>query len=72
MGNVKAIHQTASGKNDLFQNTGNGHIMTLNQFIDRIQNKNSTYNNDYYVREDKSGKTPVSKPDSNTKNNLEN
>lgn len=29
MANVKAIHQTKSGKNDMFMNTGNHHKMTL-------------------------------------------
>lgn len=33
MTTVKAIHQTSTGKNDLFINTGNHHKMTLNQFV---------------------------------------
>lgn len=71
MANVKAIHQTKSGKNDMFMNTGNHHKMTLNQFIAKIESGTSKYSNDYYVKHDSSGKTPVSKPDRFKSNNLE-
>lgn len=37
MTTVKAIHQTSTGKNDLFINTGNHHKMTLNQFVKKLK-----------------------------------
>ena len=71
MATIKAIHQTATGKNDLFINTGNHHKMTLNQFVKKIESGNSIYSNKYYIKHDSSGKTPVSKPNGSKKDNLE-
>ncbi len=68
---VKAIHQTQTGKNDLFVNTGNHHTMTLNEFVKKIESGTSVYSENYYIKHDSSGKTPVSKPDKSTSNNLE-
>lgn len=68
---VKAIHQTSTGKNDLFINIGNHHKMTLNQFVKKIESGTSVYSNKYYIKHDSSGKTPVSKPNGNIKDNLE-
>ena len=68
---VKAIEETSSGKNVLFQNTGNHEKMTLNQFIDRIESGKSVYSDRYYIKHDSSGKTPVSKPNGNKSDNLE-
>lgn len=68
---IKAIHETRSGKNDEFINTGNHHKMTLPQFIKKIESGKSVYSNRYYIKHDKSGKTPVSKPNGNKKDNLE-
>ena len=62
MATVKAIHQTCTGKNDLFINTGNHHKTTLNQFVKKIESGNSVYSDRYYIKHDSSGKTPVSKP----------
>lgn len=71
MAPVKAIHQTSTGKNDLFINTGNHHKMTLKQFVNKIESGKSVYSDRYYIKHDSSGKTPVSKPNSSTKDNLE-
>lgn len=68
---VKAIQETPTGKNIMFENTGNHQKMTLNQFIKKIESGTSVYSNNYYIKNDSSGKTPVSKPDKNTNNNLE-
>lgn len=71
MRKVKAIHQTSTGKNDLFVNTCNHQKMTLNQFVSKIESGNSIYSKQYYIKHDSSGKTPVSKPNKSTKDNLE-
>ena len=71
MGIVKSIHETKTGKNDLFIDTGSHQKMTLNQFINRIESGKSVYSDKYYIKHDSSGKTPVSKPNRNTKDNLE-
>lgn len=71
MAPVKAIHQTSTGKNGLFINTGNHQKMTLNQFVNKIESGKSVYSDRYYIKHDSSGKTPVSKPNSSTKDNLE-
>lgn len=68
---VKAIHQTQTGKNDLIVNTVNYHTMTLNEFVKKIESGTSVYSENYYIKHDSSGKTPVSKPDKSTSNNLE-
>ena len=71
MGKVKAIKETNTGKNILFENTGNHHKMTLKQFVTKIESGNSVYSSKYYIKHDSSGKTPVSKPNKSTKDNLE-
>lgn len=71
MGRIKAIKETNTGKNILFMDTGNHHKMTLTQFVKKIESGNSVYSQDYYVKHDSSGKTPVSKPNKSTKDNLE-
>ena len=71
MGIVKAIHETETGKNDMFMDIENHHKMTLNEFIGRIESGTSVYSENYYVKHDSSGKTPVSKPNGSKKDNLE-
>ncbi len=68
---VKATKETNTGKNIMFQNTGNHEKMTLNQFVNRIESGMSVYSDRYYIKHDKSGKTPVSKPNKSIKDNLE-
>lgn len=45
--------------------------MTLNQFVNKIESGNSVYSDRYYIKHDSSGKTPVSRPNRSTKDNLE-
>lgn len=71
MKTVKAILHTPSGRNTMFQNKGNNEIMSRKEFVDRIQDVKSAYHKDYCVKNINGIKTPVSKPDSSEKNNLE-
>ncbi len=71
MKTVKTIAETSTGRNTLFQNTGNNEIMTRQEFVNRIKNPNSVYHDDYYVRNINGIETPVSKPDKSTNNNLD-
>ena len=68
---VKTIAETNTGRNTLFQNTGNNEIMTRQEFVNRIKNPSSVYHKDYYVRNINGIETPVSKPDRSTNNNLD-
>lgn len=68
---VKTIAETNTGRNTLFQNTGNNEIMTRQEFVNRIKNPSSVYHEDYYVRNINGIETPVSKPDRSTNNNLD-
>lgn len=70
-GKVKVIKENQTGRNILFQNTGNHEIMTLNQFVNKIENDNSVYSENYYVRVQNGVKTPVSKPNDSKIDNLE-
>ena len=67
---VKVIEETDTGRNKVFQDTRNNHIMSDKEFISRIKNENSVYNNYYYVRKINGVETAVSKPDNSKKNNL--
>lgn len=71
MGTIKAIHQTKTGKNDLFMNTGNHHKLTLKDFVRKIESGKTLYSERYYIKHDSSGKTPVSKPNNSKYDNLE-
>lgn len=55
----------------MFQNTGNHEIMTLNQFVDKIESGKSVYSKKYYIKHDSNGKTPVSKPNGDKSDNIE-
>ncbi|HJJ16844.1 MAG: hypothetical protein ACI4U0_04170 [Candidatus Aphodocola sp.] len=68
---VKTIKETSTGKNIMFQDTGNHHKMTLNEFVKKIESGTSVYSENYYIKHDQSGKTPVSKPNKSKKDNLE-
>lgn len=50
MGKVKVIQETKTGSNILFQNVNNNNIMTRSEFVSRIENPNSVYHEDYYVK----------------------
>lgn len=71
MAKVKAIKETETGKNIMFENTGNHQKMTLNEFINKIESGTSVYSDRYYIKHDSSGKTPVSKPNKYLNDNLE-
>ena len=68
---VKCIKENDTGRNILFQNTGNHEIMDRKTFVSRIKNPSSTYHQDYVVKKINGIETPVSKPDNSKKNNLE-
>lgn len=68
---AKSIKETPTGKNIMFEDTGNHHKMTLNEFVKKIESGTSVYSNNYYIKHDQSGKTPVSKPNKSKKDNLE-
>lgn len=70
-GKVQVIKENETGRNILFQNTGNHEIMTLKQFINKIENRNSVYSENYYIRVQNGIKTPVSKPNNSRLDNLE-
>lgn len=70
-GKVEVIKEDKKGRNILFQNIGNHQIMTLNQFVNKIEDKNSVYSENYYVRMQNGIKTPVSKPNNSKEDNLE-
>lgn len=68
---VKVIKENSTGRNKQFQDTRNNHIMTDKEFISRIKNPNSVYNEHYYTRKINGIDTPVSKPNGSKKDNLE-
>ena len=63
--------ETKTGRNIEFQDLGNHHKMTRQEFVNRIKNPNSVYNTNYYVRNINGIETPVSKSNNNKKDNLE-
>lgn len=67
---VKVISETNSGRNKVFQDTRNNHIMTDKEFISRIKNENSAYHDNYYVRKINGIETAVSKPNGIKNDNL--
>ena len=68
---VKTIMENESGRNIMFQNTGNNEKMTRKQFVERIKDIKSVYHKDYVVKVINGIETPVSKPDGNINNNLD-
>ena len=71
MKQVKTIKETETGRNILFQNTGNHEIMTRTEFVSRIKNEKSSYHDNYVVKMINGIETPVSKPDHLKNNNLD-
>ena len=68
---VKCIKENETGRNILFQNIQNHEIMSRKEFVNRINNPNSSYHENYIVKEINGIDTPVSKPDRNKNNNLQ-
>ena len=50
MARVKCIQENDTGRNILFQNIGNHEIMDRKTFVNRIKNPNSSYHQDYVVK----------------------
>lgn len=69
--NVRVTKEKSSGRNLDFKNIKTKEEMTRAEFIKKIENNISNYAEDYYVRKQHGLKTPVSKPDGKTKNNLD-
>jgi hypothetical protein len=67
---VKVISEDKHGRNKVFQDTRNNHIMTDKEFISRIKNENSVYSEHYYVRKINGQETAVSNPNGNKQDNL--
>lgn len=64
---ITVINENESGRNINFKDNYTGKMMTLNQFVKKIENNN--YEN-YHIRKINGIKTPVSNPDKNRNNNL--
>lgn len=64
---ITVINENESGRNINFKDNYTGKMMTLNQFVKKIENSN--YEN-YHIRKINGIKTPVSNPDKNRNNNL--
>lgn len=64
---VKVTRESASGRNENFNDTATGRNMNREQFVRSIENGN--YEN-YHIREINGVKTPCSNPDNSTNNNL--
>ena len=67
MKRVSVTSETSTGRNTNFHDNYTGANMTRPQFVQQINNGNYDH---YYVREINGVKTPVSKPDNSTNNNL--
>lgn len=65
---VTVTDENENGRNIKFKDNYTGEIMTLNQFVKKIENNN--YDN-YHIRNINGIKTPVSNPDKSTNNNLD-
>ena len=68
---LKVFQESATGLNTKFVNQESGRILSLEHVITQIQNGNSNYKN-YQTVTNSNGTTYVrSKPDGNTRNNIE-
>lgn len=64
---ITVTKESPSGRNLEFLDHSTGKTMTRNQFVKKIEAGNYP---DYYVRKINGLKTPVSNPDTSSKNNL--
>lgn len=69
--NVRATRENSTGRNLEFKDVKTKEKMTRAEFVKKIEKNISNYAEDYYVRKQNGLKTPVSKPDGKTKNNLD-
>lgn len=67
MGRVKVTRQTDTGRNIRFKDTSSNRYMSRSQFVKSIESGNYK---DYHIRTINGIKTPVSNPNSSSKNNL--
>ena len=68
--NVIVTKEKSSGRNLEFKDVKTKEEMTRAEFVKKIEKNVSNYAEDYYVRKQNGLKTPISKPDGKTKNNL--
>lgn len=68
--NVIVTREKTTGRNLEFKNTKTNEKMTRAEFVKKIEKNDSNYAKDYYVRKQNGIKTPVSKPDGKSSNNL--
>lgn len=64
---IIVLQESSTGRNLVFQDTKTRKKMTRAKFVKEIEQGNY---NDFYVRLNNGVKTPCSKPDGNSKNNL--
>lgn len=69
--NVIVTKEKSSGRNLEFKDVKTKEEMTRAEFVKKIEKNIFNYAEDYYVRKQNGLKTPVSKPDGKTKNNLD-
>lgn len=69
--NVITTRENSTGRNLEFKNVKTNEKMTRAEFVKKIEKNISNYVEDYYVRKQNGLKTPVSKPDKKTSNNLD-
>lgn len=69
--NVITTRENSTGRNLEFKNVKTNEKMTRAEFVKKIEKNISNYAEDYYVRKQNGLKTPVSKPDKKTSNNLD-
>ena len=65
--NIKVTNETSTGRNTQFRDPTTGNNMNRTRFVKEIENGKYP---GYHVRVLNGVKTPVSNPDSSTKNNL--
>lgn len=68
---LKAIQESNTGLNTQFKNVDTGRTFSREHVINQINNGNPNYNNYTTVTNSKGTTFVRSKPDGNTKNNLE-
>lgn len=64
---ITVTKESPTGRNIKFVDNSTGETMSRNQFVKKIESGNYP---DYHVRKMNGLKTPVSNPDSSSKNNL--
>ena len=68
---MEVTKETKTGRNISFRDVKTNEIMARTEVVRKIEKNLSHYGENYYVRKQNGLKTPVSKPDAKTKNNLD-